>query len=84
MTLPNLIAGRTLLPEWCVAARPRRDARRMAAVINEWLASPLKLAQSARDLRRLRDEIVAGGATGRTADRILRELPPPAAAARAA
>jgi lipid-A-disaccharide synthase len=76
ITLPNLIAGRRLLPEWLVVLRPQRTVRAMAAVINEWLASPLKLAETARDLRKLRQEIGQPGATGRTADRILVQLAP--------
>jgi lipid-A-disaccharide synthase len=76
MTLPNLIAKQRLLPEWCVVFRPERDVRAMSAVIKEWLGNPLKLAESTRDLRRLRDEIVKGGATARTADRILSHLAP--------
>jgi lipid-A-disaccharide synthase len=76
ITLPNLIAGRRLLPEWLVVLRPQRTVRAMAAVINEWLADPFKLAQSARDLRQLRQEIGQAGATGRTADRILAQLAP--------
>jgi lipid-A-disaccharide synthase len=76
ITLPNLIAGRRLLPEWLVVLRPQRTVRAMAAVINEWLASPLKLAETARDLRQLRQEIGQAGATGRTADRILAQLAP--------
>jgi lipid-A-disaccharide synthase len=77
ITLPNLIARQRLLPEWCVVFRPRRDARAMSAVIEEWLGSPLRLATAARDLQRLRDEIVKVGATARTADCILSHLPPP-------
>jgi lipid-A-disaccharide synthase len=76
ITLPNLIAGRRLLPEWLVVLRPQRTVRAMAAVINEWLANPLKLAETARDLRQLRHEIGQAGATARTADRILAQLAP--------
>jgi lipid-A-disaccharide synthase len=76
ITLPNLIAGRRLLPEWLVVLRPQRTVRAMASVINEWLANPIKLAQAARDLRQLRQEIGQAGATGRTADRILAQLAP--------
>jgi lipid-A-disaccharide synthase len=76
ITLPNLIAGRKLLPEWLVVLRPERTVREMAAVVNEWIASPFKLAQVARDLRQLRQEIGQPGATGRTADRILGHLAP--------
>jgi lipid-A-disaccharide synthase len=76
ITLPNLIARQRLLPEWCVVFRPERDVRAMSAVIEEWLGSPLKLAQAARDLGKLREEIVKVGATARTADRILSQLAP--------
>ena len=49
--------------------------REMAAVVNEWIASPFKLAQAARELKQLRQEIGQPGATGRTAERILAQLP---------
>lgn len=76
MTLPNLIARQTLLPEFLVVFRPERDVRAMSAVIEEWLGNPLRLAQAARELGKLRDAIVTGGATARTADRILGHLNP--------
>jgi lipid-A-disaccharide synthase len=76
MTLPNLIARQKLLPEWLVVFRPERDVRAMSAVIEEWIGNPLALARSARDLCKLRDEVVKVGATARTADRILSHLAP--------
>jgi lipid-A-disaccharide synthase len=76
ITLPNLIARQRLLPEWCIVFRPRRDARAMTAVIDEWLRNPHALAQTTRQLKRLRDETVTVGATGRTADAILSHLTP--------
>jgi len=76
ITLPNLIARQKLLPEWCVVFRPERDARAMAAVIEEWLGNPISLARATRELSKLRDEIVKVGATARTADRILAHLSP--------
>ncbi len=78
ITLPNLIARQKLLPEWCVVLRPRRDVDQLSAVIDEWLSSPFKRAQSARELCRVRDEIVQLGASGRAADRILGNLAIPA------
>ena len=41
ITLPNLIAGRRLMPEWMPVLRPDRTVREMAAVVNEWIGSPL-------------------------------------------
>jgi lipid-A-disaccharide synthase len=76
ITLPNLIAGRRLMPEWMPVLRPDRTVREMAAVVNEWIGSPYQLAQVARELRQLRAEIGQPGATGRTADRILSHLAP--------
>jgi lipid-A-disaccharide synthase len=76
ITLPNLIARRKLLPEWCVVFRPKRDSRAMSSVVIDWLDHPFKLAAAARDLRQLRLEIVEPGASGRTADRILGRLAP--------
>jgi lipid-A-disaccharide synthase len=74
ITLPNLIAGRRLMPEWLAVLRPERMVREMAAVVNDWLASPFTLAQSARELRQLRQEIGQPGATARAADHILGDM----------
>jgi lipid-A-disaccharide synthase len=74
ITLPNLIAGRRLMPEWLAVLRPERMVREMAAVVNDWLASPFALAQSARELRQLRQEIGQPGATARAADHILGDM----------
>jgi lipid-A-disaccharide synthase len=84
ITLPNLIAGRRLLPEWCVVLRPERDIRAMAEVLEQWLDQPFQLAQCARDLRQLRDQVVKPGAAGRAADGILTQLMPLGAVAKQA
>ena len=39
ITLPNLIAGHRLLPEWCVVLGPSRDVQAMSAVADEVVAS---------------------------------------------
>jgi lipid-A-disaccharide synthase len=76
MTLPNLIARQTLMPEWLVCFRPERDVRAIAAVVENWVGNPLELARATRDLCQLRDEVVKVGATARTADCILSRLAP--------
>ncbi|MGH7200908.1 MAG: lipid-A-disaccharide synthase [Planctomycetaceae bacterium] len=78
MTLPNLISGRRLLPEYLVSYRPGRDVAVMADVLTNWLNDEKHLAGARADLAELRDEIVRTGATRRAAASILNRLPAPA------
>ena len=76
VTLPNLIAGRVVLPEWMVVYFPRRDIRAMTATLDRWLSDRVALAESRADLVALRDEIAKTGATPRAAEAILTRLAP--------
>lgn len=78
MSLPNLIAGRALLPEFLIVGRPGGELAAMTGIVDGWLADPALLALSHRELRRLKEEVVQSGATERAADAILRPLETPA------
>ena len=74
ISLPNLMAGRKILPEWVVCWFPQRDVQCMTATLDGWLSDPQKLKQAVQELRNLRDEIAQTGATARTAEAILNRL----------
>jgi lipid-A-disaccharide synthase len=74
ISLPNLMAGRKILPEWVVCWFPQRDVQCMTATLDGWLSDPRKLKQAVRELSGLRHEIAQTGATARTAEAILSRL----------
>ena len=75
ITLPNLISGRRLLPEWVVARTPKRDLDEMMSVVEGWLSNPLRYRGAVDGLTQLHREIVRPGATARAAEAILQRLP---------
>lgn len=74
LTLPNLIAGRVVLPEWLLVWFPQRDVRRMTAVLDGWLSDRRKLQEKVAEIGELHSRVVQTGATKRTADAILGRL----------
>ncbi len=72
MSLPNLVAGRELMPEHPISGSPRRHIDQMVVQFSTWLSDPLALARSVRPLHELRDSLVRTGATV-TAARIILE-----------
>jgi lipid-A-disaccharide synthase len=78
ITLPNLISGRRLLPEWVVAWTPKRDLDEMMSVVDGWLSNPIRYRGAVDALAQLQREIVRPGATARAAEAILQRLPGPA------
>jgi lipid A disaccharide synthetase len=81
MTLPNLIAGRVVLPEFLVVWFPRRDVGRVTAVLDGWLSDRRQLQDAAARITELHKQVVETGATKRTADAILSRLAVPIAKA---
>ena len=75
LTLPNLIAGRTLLPEWLIVYRPDRDVAEMTAKMDGWLSDRAALEQIEGEMRQLRTDVVATGATARAAEALLARFP---------
>ncbi len=72
MSLPNLVAGRELMPEHPISGSPKRQIEQMVVQFSTWLSDPLALARSAKPLHELRDSLVRTGATV-TAARIILE-----------
>jgi lipid-A-disaccharide synthase len=74
MSLPNLIAGRELMPEFPFVGRVDRHADRMATILDRWLADERTLAEVRLEMMRLRDEVVQTGGVERAAAAILARL----------
>lgn len=74
MSLPNLIAGRTVMPEHLSVGRREPAIAGATADLDRWLSQPETLAESRMELSAIRREIGAAGATGRAAEVILSRL----------
>ena len=70
-SLPNLIAGRMLMPEHFNVGNPKPMIDAIVSDIGEWIEHPGSLAKATSDLDELRHRIHSTGATKRTADLIL-------------
>lgn len=75
MSLPNLIAGQEIMPEFPSVGAPERDVRSMTAIISEWLSTPLSLERARNKLTSLYDETVIPGASAQAASAILSHIP---------
>jgi lipid-A-disaccharide synthase len=79
ITLPNLIAGRHILPEWVVSWSPNRDVASLSQRLDEWISDRSQLDSARSDLSELAERIAQPGATSRTAKLVLERLSPHAA-----
>lgn len=80
MSLPNLIAGRRIMPEYVSVGNPEPVIRQLVADLESWIAQPAALAQAHAELDELRERIHCTGATGRVASLLLERLSGPPAA----
>lgn len=74
MSLPNLIARRTVMPEFLSVGSPEPVTQSLVQTVHTWLANPEALAGAARELEEIRKQIYMTGATRRTAEVILGQL----------
>lgn len=77
ITLPNLMAGREIMPEFPFFARVRHHTAAVVAILDGWLAEPEKRQQTRDELGRLADDVGRTGATGRAAEFIVKRLESP-------
>jgi lipid-A-disaccharide synthase len=83
-SLPNLIAGRMVLPEHLAVGDPEPAIQGLTADVDRWLSDPQALLRAKADLAAIRDEIGATGATNRVAELLEHRLYGPPAQRRAA
>lgn len=74
MSLPNLVAGRELMPEFPFSRQIPMHTRNIADRLDRWLSEPHELAAVRSELDRLADEIVETGGVRRAAQAILELL----------
>lgn len=74
MSLPNLIAGRKVMPEYLSVGNPQPATNAVVDDMNQWLSDPRKLDETRRDLEQVREQIYVTGATRRTAQVIIERL----------
>ena len=74
MSLPNLIAGRPVMPEYLSVGSPAAATDSLVNDIDRWLSDPSSLDQARDELEQIRNRIYATGATRRTAEVIVDRL----------
>jgi lipid-A-disaccharide synthase len=84
MTLPNLMAGRTIFPEQLVILRKERAVERLTESLDLWLSDESRRLAVVNELDDLARRVARTGASSRAADTILSKLSTPNALRRAA
>lgn len=74
ITLPNLMAGREIMPEFVFSGSAKRPATQMAGILSRWLTSAADRSAVASELDQLAGEVAQPGGTSRTADFIVEQL----------
>lgn len=74
MSLPNLIAGRKVMPEFLSVGSPAPVTDALVSEVDAWLSDDLKLAAARKELEQIRERIYVTGATKRTAEVIMQLL----------
>jgi len=81
MTLPNLISGRGLMPEFPCVFRHGHQIEQMTRVLNGWLENPASLEKVQSEVDALADSVVQAGGVAHCAEILLKRcgaLPNPA------
>ena len=76
ITLPNLIAGRMVMPEFFYSGDDTATIAGISRVLDEWFNSPTALAATRRELTLLAEHAAITGGTARAVDEILQRLDP--------
>ncbi len=77
ITLPNLISGRELLPEFPFINSNKKPVASMTAIFDRWLSNPEELNAVRQELADLADEIAESRASHETAEFLLKRLASP-------
>lgn len=72
-TLPNLIAGETVYPEFPLIRRQSKSVDKVRAILDGWLNSKHELDTVTTRIKALRSSVVQGGASARAAEAILEQ-----------
>lgn len=74
MALPNLIAGRKVMPEYLSVGSPTPVTDALVNDVDRWLSDRNSLEQARDELNQIRNRIYTTGATRRTAEVIVERL----------
>lgn len=74
MTLPNLIAGRALFPEFPFINRDHQHARAIAGILDRWLSQPEELQRVQQEVSAMADNMTDSQASRKTAEFLLQTL----------
>lgn len=74
ISLPNLIAGREVLPEFLISGNDPRPIQKIVAILSDWLSSTASRSAPAAELEQLKSEAAAPGATARAATAIFARI----------
>ncbi len=75
-SLPNLMVDRMILPEFFPQGDGAPVIKQVTEQLSSWLADESELDGVRAELRQLRADVLQTGATARTAEAIVRRLPP--------
>lgn len=74
VSLPNLMAGREIMPEFIFAGRSDGPVERMAGILGRWLRDDADRQATVRELEELANQVARPGGTARTAEFINQKL----------
>lgn len=74
MSLPNLIAGRVVMPEFPFLKSSGPHIREMTSILDRWLADPAALQHARQEFCLLAESVVQAGGVTRAAEVLLRRL----------
>jgi lipid-A-disaccharide synthase len=74
LSLPNLMAGRAIMPEFYCAWNRARDIAEITTILTRWLNRPEDLTVTRAEMTQLRDKIIVPEATQRAATVILERM----------
>lgn len=74
MSLPNLIAETTLMPEFPLYGKAERGVAEMEELLSSWLADRDVLARKVHEIQDLRDRVAVTGGIAKAAGAILKKL----------
>jgi len=77
ITLPNLIAGRPLMPEFLFGGSPAPYVPQMTDIINDWIEHPAHLQERKQEMEVICKQVAKTGATERAAAAILKHIAAP-------
>jgi lipid-A-disaccharide synthase len=76
VTLPNLMAGREIMPEFVFSGAYDGPSSQMAAILGRWLSDPTERAATVAELDALAGSVARTGGISRAAEYVLERIAP--------